>query len=65
MPTFKKRRICVPLGNVQKLMEATGASQTSVYAALSYACNSKRAAVIRRLALDDYEGRIVTDRYII
>ena len=64
MPTYKKRRICVPNGNVQKLMEATGASQTSVYAALSYACNSKRAMTIRRLALDHYEGKIITSKYV-
>ena len=51
--------IKVPADAIQKLCEATGSGQTSVYDALKYNTNSPKAKEIQRMALEDYGGVIL------
>ena len=52
-----RKIIRVPLGAVEKLMEVTNASMSSVYNALAYRNNSDSAKRIRARALAEFGGK--------
>ena len=55
--------IKVPLENIPRLMQETGAGKTTIYNALAYRSNTEQASKIRRLAVRDYNG-VITKRTI-
>lgn len=56
MQVKKRKIISVTPENRDLLIEKFGCSQTTVYQALAYKTNNKRAANIREAALNEYGG---------
>ena len=55
--------IAVPVENIPRLIQETGASKTTVYNALAFRSNTDQADKIRRMAMRDYNG-VLTKRTI-
>lgn len=56
---IKKKRIIVPLDVIPILMARFDCKKVAVYNALGYRSQSQMAKNIRKMALNDYDGRNV------
>lgn len=52
----KREIIRLPVGNVDKMVTAYGVSRATVYNALNYSSNSEQAKLLRKKALEEYNG---------
>ncbi len=52
----KVKKIKVTPENLRKLAKAFGASESGIFNALAYRSNSERAIMIRRQAVENYDG---------
>lgn len=57
---IKKKRIIVPLDKISVLMARFDCKRVAVYNALGYRSQSNMAKNIRKMALNEFDGRSIT-----
>lgn len=58
---IKKKRIIVPLDKISILMARFDCKRAAVYNALGYRSQSDMAKNIRKMALNEFDGRNITE----